>query len=182
VRAAAHSLDIALQPSPLLGRGARLFCGVQLLHALELALRGHPLAALAMFGTGAVCLIWLRSTWRSPAQGARRLLLLADGRALLLTVAGEVQPVALSASSLRLGAWLLLVLHGPRVCYRLLLGPDNLEAASLSALRRRLVAAGQKPLSVLYADLSAMGSGTDAARQHPGVVGRFPATRDGGLR
>jgi hypothetical protein len=108
-----------------------------LLYALELVLRGH------VFMAGAVCALgfaWVRVRRKMllfrPAN-PRKLQMTADGR-LLLHADAVGEEVSLQPSSLWLGRHVLLVLRGRARTWRLLLGPDNLDAAALAALSRRL--------------------------------------------
>jgi hypothetical protein len=87
---------------------------------------------------------WWRSRRNSPSS-PRRLLLAADGRCHLLTVSGTVEELALQASSLRLGRWLLLLFRSGGLTHRLLLGPDNLDPAELAALQRRIGSTSGRP-------------------------------------
>lgn len=138
-RPASHSLDIALRPSPLGRRAAWLFLAAQLLFMLELALLGHWWQALAASALAAgFGWQWVVRSRRSSPGSARRLLLAADGRCHLLTVSGAVEELALQPASLRLGRWLLLLFRSGGRTHRLLLGPDNLAAAELAALQRRI--------------------------------------------
>ncbi|HTQ35970.1 MAG TPA: hypothetical protein VMH77_02945 [Steroidobacteraceae bacterium] len=127
-------LEITLRPSPRLRWAIRLLWGLALLYAVELALTGHPAAAAA------VCL--LAAAGFGPGVGAgtgartRRLVL--DAGRLWLVDGGAPVPVHLDPGSFRLGSHLLLVLRCHGGVQRLLLGPDNMAAAELACLRRRL--------------------------------------------
>lgn len=143
---------MALLPSRLGRTGAAVFIGAQLLFALELLIRAQPLAAVLIGGMAALswfgCLVARRTTAMRP----RRLLLLADGRVRLQTSCGDMQSAQLLPASLRLGAWMLLLVRTPSGLHRLLLGPDNLEPAQLAALRRRVGIAAGRQDAVLYPD------------------------------
>jgi hypothetical protein len=130
-------------PAPIARRALRLLLLAQGLYATELLLLGHPLAASAVLAI-MVGLWWLRQRAVCPCRSRpRRLLIAADGRLHLLTVGGAVVEVSLDPASMRLGPWLLLVMRGEAGVMRLLLGPDNLDAPQLAALRRRLGALRQ---------------------------------------
>jgi hypothetical protein len=107
-----------------------------LLHAVVLAWTRHPFAALSTVALTAA-LAWQRQqACRSSA--ARRLLIAADGRLHLRMTPGTTVAVDLHPASMRLGAWVLLRLSAPGLRLTFLLGPDNVDAALLAALRRRL--------------------------------------------
>lgn len=148
-RAVSTDLAIPLLPSRLARSTRRLLLLLLPLYGLELLLLGHWLAATAIVALA------LLAGWQGRGPGApfrqpRRLLLAADGRLHILTVAGELEAVQLHPSSLRLGPWLLLVLCRPGDRpHRLLLGPDNLDGASLAALRRRMVLVDQLAEAVM---------------------------------
>jgi hypothetical protein len=127
-----------------------LVLAAQLLHALELALASQWLAAPAVLGIAAACAWLWRRAGRDSTTTPRRLLLSADGRLHVLTVAGVVEEVTLHPASLRLGRWMLLLFAKRRGRIRVLLGPDNLEAAQLAGLQRRLGAMECRPEAVLY--------------------------------
>ncbi len=138
LRPARQGLEFALRPSALVRRVTLLLPCLPFFLALELALRGHWLAAPLML-LGALLLF--AACWRSPWQPhrvGRRLVIVADGSIFLLTVEGRVVPVALHPGSLRLGPCLLLLLRGNGHVFRLFLGPDNVEPITLAALKRRL--------------------------------------------
>lgn len=138
LRTTLHGLELALVASPLARRAAGVFIVAQVLYAAELALLGHWLTGILVLMVAAGC-DWLqRHGRRDGARRPRLLLLTSEGRLHLLDFAGRLEEVCLLPASLRLGPWLLLVLSaGPRRI-RLLLGPDNLPAEKLAALRRRL--------------------------------------------
>jgi hypothetical protein len=140
LRSASSGLDIPLTPSPLARRAAWTFLGAHLGYTLELAWLGHlPTAAVVVLPGSCLAWLWWGRRRDSPGQ-PRRLLIAADGRLHLLTVAGTVQQVTLHPSSLRLGPWLLLVFTTAQGQCRQLLGPDNLPPHQLAALRRRVLA------------------------------------------
>lgn len=141
--AASHALDIPLVPSPLARRAFAVLLAAQLLHAIELLLLQHLVMAGAVLAVAVVLGLGRRRAMRTSAATPRRLLLLADGRLCLLLAGGAVEPATLLPQSLRLGAWLLLVLRSGTATHRLLIGPDNLAAGPLATLRRRLGATTQ---------------------------------------
>jgi hypothetical protein len=124
-------LELPLRPSTRL-RALRKLLGLLILtYVLELLLEGHwlavslvMLAAVAMHSDG-------RSRWRC-------LRLEMDGRLYLIGPDGTAEQAWLKACGLHLGPHLLLVLHSCSGTHRALLGPDNLAAGQLAALRRRL--------------------------------------------
>lgn len=136
--AAPEVLRLPLRPSPRL----RFACGMLgiavLLHALELLLTGHRLAAMAVVGLAA-CAAW--GQWHRARNHAspRFLRIDTDGR-LFLEVAegGAEEETQLRPESLRLGPHVLLLLSARDRRIRLLLGPDNLDPARLASLKRRL--------------------------------------------
>lgn len=141
--AARHGLEFALLPSPLVRRLRRAFLLAQVIFAVELLLLGHGLAAALV-----LALAWLPGLqqhipWLAAPPPPRRLLLAADGRLHLLGITGDVEPVRLQGTSLRLGPWLLLTLRGEGRVQRLFLGPDNVPPAPLATLRRRMLRVDQ---------------------------------------
>lgn len=172
-RAVSAGLEIPLVPSPLARRVRRIFLVLQGLYGFELLWRGHWVAAAAI---AAIALLpWLCGRGGAqPRQMPRRLLLAADGRLHILTAAGELEAVRLHPSSLRLGPWLILLLSrtGDKP-HRLLLGPDNMDAATLAALRRRMVLVDQLAEAVMPGLQAGRQSGIrvgspDVAKQHGG--------------
>jgi hypothetical protein len=141
LRAASHGIQLSLRPSRLVRHLGRLFMLLVLGYVAELLLRGQWVMAAGAAVLAALCLWSFR---RGRAVLARRLLIGSDGRVHLLDVAGELIPATIHQSSVRLGPWVLLVLHEQAGVHRLLLGPDNLEAGQLAALRRRLTAVDQR--------------------------------------
>lgn len=142
LRPVSHCIQLSLQSSRLARRVKWLFISLNLLYVIELALLGHWLMAAAAIVLAALH-GWVGRTGHAAAS-SRRLLIGSDGRLHLLRVSGELEPVSLHPSSLRLGPWLLLVLRERAGVHRLLLGPDNLEAGQLAALRRRVAAITQR--------------------------------------
>jgi hypothetical protein len=110
----------------------------QLLCVLELAWIGHWSAVTALL-TVAACSSWMfvRDA-RALAGAPNRLLLTADGRLFALTPGGQVLPQRLHPSTRHLGRWLYLRLHDKAGMHAWLLGPDNLDPATLASLRRRI--------------------------------------------
>lgn len=143
-----HGLEIALVPSPLVRRLRRGFLVGQAAFALELLLLGHGAAAVLVLSLAMAPGLQQRMPRLAVSRAPRRLLVAADGRLHLLGVGGDVEPVRLQGSSLRLGPWLLLSLRGEGRVHRLLLGPDNVPPALLAALRRRMLRIDQGAESV----------------------------------
>jgi hypothetical protein len=126
------TLDLPLKPSrwPCIVR--HLSVAAMFLYVLELQLRGHWIVAMVL----AVLALF---TWRpAHAEGWTRFSLTADGSLFLARSDGVPHRMELRPQSLRLGRRLLLVLHGKGSTQWLLLGPDNMPAHQLAALRRRL--------------------------------------------
>lgn len=117
--------------------------------AAELALRGHFVFSAGVALMVAAGLAAWRRALRTTPGSPRRLLVSADGRLHVLTVGGEIDPVHLDASAIRLGRHLLLRLRGGGQ-YRLLLGPDNVEPAMLAALGRRLAGAASPAATAIH--------------------------------
>lgn len=101
-------------------------------YVLELVLEGHLVGAVL-----AVVLV-VFGVWPGRAEPWRRLRVEPDGQLLLISQGGESLEVRLGPGGVRLGQHLLLVLRSGRGLHRLLLGPDNLTAGQLAALKRRL--------------------------------------------
>jgi hypothetical protein len=141
LRPASHGIQLFLQPSRLVRHLGRLFMLLVLGYVAELLLLGQWMMAT---GAAVLAALYLWSCRHGRAVPARRLLIGSDGRVHLLGVAGEPTPASIHPSSMRLGPWLLLVLHDHAGVHRLLLGPDNLEAGQLAALRRRLAVVDQR--------------------------------------
>ncbi len=148
LRAAEALLELPLRPAPRLRVARRVLLLLILGYALELTLTGHRammlLALLAATGFGPVPRVF-----RADRKIPDHLLLLPDGR-LWISYSGAVEEVTLQPESMRLGPHLLLVLRDGRHSLRLLLGPDNLAAADLAALRRRLPSGPVAPATALH--------------------------------
>lgn len=140
---AAAGLQLPLHPSRVVRMGGWVLLAVQGLYLAQLIYLGHLVVATPVAVIG-VTFAWRLRAGSSAAQTARRLLLAADGRLHLLEVGGGLQPAALHPGSMRLGAWLLLVLSTGTGTHRLLLGPDNLDPDKLAALRRRVAGIPQR--------------------------------------
>lgn len=136
---APEGLQVPLHPSLLARRAGRLLFALQGLYVAQLIYLGHLFVAglVAALGAG---LAWHVRRAIAARWTAQRLLLSADGKLHLLGPGGRLQVAMLHPASMRLGAWVLLVLRAGTGTHRLLLGPDNLDAARLSALRRRIAA------------------------------------------
>lgn len=142
LRPTCHGIQLSLRRSGLVRRLQRLFLVLVLLYLAELALLGQwVIAAVA----ATLAALHARSCRPGRVALPRRLLIGSYGRLHLLGVAGELTPATIHPASLRLGPWLLLVLQDHAGMHRLLLGPDNLEAGQLAALRRRVAALAQRP-------------------------------------
>jgi hypothetical protein len=128
---ATQVLLLPLRPSPRWRAALRLLRWLAVAHAVELLLTRHWLPALLVAMLAAFCL----TGGRSPRG---RYLRLEPGRMCLVHPGGVLEEVRLGSGSMRLGAHLLLVLHGGNGIDRLLLGPDNLAPGELAALNRRL--------------------------------------------
>ncbi len=141
-RPVARGIGVPVRPSRFARRLGRVLVLLQLLYCIELVLLGHWLVAAVL---PAMMLAVAHPRLSRPgANLPQRLLLAADGRMHLLMTGGAIEPVRIDGGSLRLGPWLYLRLHtGQGAAVRLLFGPDNLDAASLAALRRRLVLVDQ---------------------------------------
>lgn len=135
-RPSREGLEIPLLPSPLVRRSSRILLVALLLHAAVLFWTQHPWSALVAAVMAGSAWLWLR--FGRPPDVAQRLLVAADGRFHLLVASGQVQAVHVHPASMRLGSWVLLRLSAPRMRLTVLLGPDNVEPAVLTALRRRL--------------------------------------------
>ena len=136
----APAWNVELRPLPQ-ALGAALAGGLLLIGlGLRSAVQGHWGHALALL---AILVICARGFWLDVAlQGVnppRMLERRADGGLWLHCAAGLPQPVILAPHSLCWGRCLLLVLRGSGTT-RLWLGPGNLPAAVLAALRRELTA------------------------------------------
>jgi hypothetical protein len=144
-RATSHGLDLPVLASPAARWAAWLFVLGGVLYALELLLSAHWLAATVVAAL-LMFLIWqLRRMNRVLAGNPRRLLLAADGRIHVLSVAGMVEQVHLHPASMRFGPWMLLLLVRDKRNFPLLVGPDNTQPQQLAALRRRLLQAATSP-------------------------------------
>nr|PZN67348.1 MAG: hypothetical protein DIU62_06610 [Pseudomonadota bacterium] len=142
-RPARHGIVIVLRESVLARRLERVFIALQAAYAVELVLLGHPLVALLVAAMPLACRLHERLRQAPDLRRPERLVITARGRLHLIVAGGGVEEVRLAPSSLRLGPWLLLCLDGNSGRRRRLIGPDNLEAAQLAALRRRLVLVDQ---------------------------------------
>lgn len=131
-------LRLPLRPSARLRLACRLGSFALLASALEWWFTGHPVAAPLLLLPAA--LLWLPCRETLAPAGPVSLVVAADGNWRLGFRDGRQEAVKLRPESLFLGSHLLLVLRGRRHTFRLLLGPDNLTAAQLSSLRRRLPA------------------------------------------
>lgn len=136
-RRAPAGMGVAIVPSKSLRRMRSAFLALQVLYLCELALRGHWVIAAALASAVLAAGLVLRRRAAPPAQ---RLVLTAQGRLHLLCAGGTVEQFRIDPASLRCGAWLVLRIVGAEGGARcLVFGPDNLDPAALSALRRRLV-------------------------------------------
>jgi hypothetical protein len=121
-----------------------------LLYMMELLLTGHQMAAMAV-AVLAACGSWpCRQRMGARCAAPRSLILATEGRLFLETGEGRLQQVWLRPESLRLGPHVLLVLTAHDRTIRLLLGPDNLAAAQLAALKCRLPAGPAPPGTALH--------------------------------
>jgi hypothetical protein len=134
---AAGGLQVPLRPSPLARRAVWLLLALQGLYLVQLVYLGHVVVATLVAALGSA-LAWHLRRRIATQWAAQRLLLSADGRLHLLVPGGRLLAATLHPASMRLGAWLLLVLRAGTDTHRLLLGPDNVDPALLSALRRRI--------------------------------------------
>ncbi len=136
LRPAPEALVLPLRRSSRLRLALRILSLGVLGYVLELILTGHALAA------GAVALMSACGSWRwrrrPGGAGLRQLVVATDGRLFLGTRDGSMEEMQLRPQSLRLGPHVLLVLAARGHVHRLLLGPDNLTPAQLSALKCRL--------------------------------------------
>lgn len=121
-----------------------MFLCIVLLYGFELALRHHLVAAAV------VAVIAGIGHWPARRNQPRCLRFERDGSLRLQWHAGSWEQMWLSATSLRLGEHVLLVLRGSTRVQRLLLGPDNLARHELAALRRRLRAGPTSGASALH--------------------------------
>ena len=132
-------LDLSLRPSTRARWCSGLFVLFALGHATGQWLQGSLPRAAAILAATLIASVALWR-WLLPARAlsVQRLQAGPDGSICLLTADGRRREVTLMPGSMRLGPCLLLVLRAPDRCHRLLLGPDNVDPASLAALRRRL--------------------------------------------
>ncbi|MET0282239.1 MAG: hypothetical protein ABW278_14105 [Steroidobacteraceae bacterium] len=131
-----------LRPSPR-WRLARRVLGLATLCYLAELLLGHHYVVAAATTVLAALLLWrAHCTERWQSTPPRRLVWAADGRMFLVTPGAPPQEASVDPASLRLGSHLLLVLRCGGRRQRWLLGPDNLAAAALATLLRRLPAGG----------------------------------------
>jgi hypothetical protein len=145
-------LELHLLPSSRLRVAVRLFLLMILLHALELWLTGHWLAAPLVLLAAAGYVVRKKPAGHDPCW----LVLDRDGQMFLRSRRGSLEPVQLGAASLRLGSHLLLILRGSHRTIRLLLGPDNLAPDLLAAFKRRLP--GTSPAGTALHSVPATGS------------------------
>lgn len=148
-RAASHGVVIPLSGSPLIARLHRLLIGLHAIYAIELLTLGHWFIGSIVASLLVAVLLHRRNLQASLAAVPRQLLMAADGRLHLLMAGGAIEAVTVHPSSLRLGRWLLLQLTGNGGNYRVVLGTDNVDAASLATLRRRMVLVDQAVDAVL---------------------------------
>lgn len=147
LRTAPESLALPLLPSPRLRLARRVLYFGLLLYLLELVLTGHWLAAATVaLVVAAGCWPWRRAGHDRP----RQLVVASDGRVFLRMHDDRVEAMQLRPESLRLGPHVLLVLSNGGRAQRLLLGPDNLAPAQLSALQCRLPPGAAAPGTALH--------------------------------
>lgn len=120
-------------------RASVLLLTLAMAHALQQALQGVMWSALVVtalsLAGAATAWCWL---WRS-GRAPRTLRLMADGSLAIQAKDGSWRLVHLQSGCIRLGGWLLLHLAAADRCsFRVVLGPDNLDAPALAALHRRL--------------------------------------------
>jgi hypothetical protein len=127
-----EALELPLRPSRWAACCLWWLHALVLGHALELLLMRHWLVAVCVALAGVRCF--------RPERTVRWSSLRVDGqgRLFLRDAKGWSEQVWCRPQSLRLGPCLLLVLCGASGVHRLVIGPDNLDAAQLAALRRRL--------------------------------------------
>jgi hypothetical protein len=101
-------------------------------YVLELVLERHPFAALI------VALLSITGLWRTHASPWLCLRVEPDGQLLLIAEGARSVQVSPGPGGLRLGRYLLLVVRSETGSHRMLLGPDNVAAGELAALKRRL--------------------------------------------
>lgn len=113
---------------------------LSVVHGVQQALQGAPLAALAVSAASlAGATAARRWLWSRAGHVPCGLKLTADGSIAVRARDGSWRDVHLQSGSVRLGGWLVLHLRATDgSSFRLVLGPDNLEGAALAALRRRL--------------------------------------------
>lgn len=140
---------IALSGSTFIARLHRLLIAMHALYALELLALGHWFIGGIVASLLVAVLLHRRTAQASSAAMPRQLLMAADGRLHLLMAGGAVEVVNVHPSSLRLGPWLLLQLTRDRGMHRVVLGTDNVDAALLATLRRRMVLVDQAVDAVL---------------------------------
>lgn len=130
--------DLAIRPRRQVKIAAICLPLAAALHALLLMHEGALLSA-ALVLVGAIGLGWgFRQLLRESGAPCSRLRLHSDGRVTLFS-GNAVHEARLAPCSLRLGAYVLLVLRSPgRRPLRLLLGPGILSAPDLAALGRWL--------------------------------------------
>jgi hypothetical protein len=157
VHPAASRLELPLRAAPRRRTALWLLRLLILAYALELLLLRHWLVALLVAGLAVACLPGHR------ASGLRCLWLEGDGRLFLIRETGGVEQVWLGSAALRLGPYLLLVLHGVTGSRHLLLGPDNLAAAELAALGRRLAGGTASPATALHSVAAPGSKSTDSS-------------------
>jgi hypothetical protein len=126
------SIELPLRPSRTLRRARWLLLVLQSCFVLELLLERHWAAAILAGLCG--------FTGMSAGQSRMpcRLQLHADGECFAFDRAGDRHRVILLPSTVVLGSHVLLVWRCAQGRRSVLLGPDNVEAGQLAALRRRL--------------------------------------------
>lgn len=138
-----HAVQMALRPSRLARLAVTGMAGAIVLHSVELILSSHLLAAAMLLLVSAACGTWHRHA--RVLDAPRRLLVTADGTLHVITVGGALEAVTVHRVSMRLGRWLLLRLDGRKQVLYFVLGPDNVDPATLAALHRRLRGLAQPP-------------------------------------
>lgn len=138
---ATSSLELLLKPLPAAQWFAHCHLFAMAIHIGHLAITGHRVMVVLLI----LLAVWIRSALRqlnpSGPTSPRLLILTHDGRLHVAQVNGQIVAVHLGGESLWLGSAALLVLKSPSHTWRLLLGPGNVRAPVLAALRRRLLGA-----------------------------------------
>jgi len=148
-RAASRGVVIPLSGSTLIARLHHLLTGLHAIYAVELLTLGHWFIGGIVAALLVAVLLHRRTAHACSAAMPRQLLMAADGRLHLLMAGGTTEAVNVHPSSLRLGPWLLLQLTRDGGNHRVVLGTDNVDAASLATLRRRMVLVDQAVDAVL---------------------------------